>query len=192
MFRVLGVIAAVSAVFSGSCLAEPIDSKAAKKLLFSHKATEIRIRPDAGLSETDLAALKLVLKDINYYAVAAIAPGEGLMSEATQAAAQHHSLEAATKVALSQCNSARKGGKPCVVVAEVVPKRYAARDLQLSQAATETFRRKYRRLRGEKAFAVSRSTGGWAFFEGDNAGHEVVGRCNTSAGVTDCETVIID
>ena len=192
MFRVFGGIVAVSMGFCGSAFGEAVDSKAAKKLLFSPKGADVRILADAGLSETDAATLKLVMANIPYYGAAAFAPDEGLQSEATQAVSQHHSISSASAAALEQCNKVRKGGAACVVAAEVVPRRYKERDLQLSVAATAAFRKQYRKLRGEKAFAISPKTGGWAFYDGVDAGKAAVNRCNQSAGTDDCTTVIAD
>ena len=161
MYRVLSGIVAISVALPGVVLADPVNSSTARKSLFAPKRGEVRILPEAGLSESDAETLTLVLKEIPFYGAAVVAPDEGLMSEATQAVSQHHSVEAASAVALELCNKARKkGGADCVVAAHVVPRRYKPQILEMSHAATAAFRKQYRKLRGEKAFAISPKTGG--------------------------------
>jgi len=181
-------------------VAEPIDGKAARKMLFSPNGAEVTLRDESGLSETNRALLKSVLEaeaaSKGYYGVAVISPDEDLLkSEATVALANYHSVEEAAEAALSICNEKRSGEAECVVAAEIRPKKWEAREISLSREATEAFRSDYRKGQGPKALAISRATGQWAIFKGENAVFAAKIQCNEKAGAqgkADCETVIAD
>ena len=85
----------VSAALATPALAEPMTGKAAKKLLFAPVTAEVEILPEAGLSQDMADALDMVGEGQPYYGAVAIAPEEGLMSEATVAAANFHDTTAA-------------------------------------------------------------------------------------------------
>ncbi len=178
----------------------PVSGKAAKAMLFSPKHAEMRLIDHDFLAPADKQALKLlprIMKQqqmpMKYYGAIAVAPSAGLLArETTLFAMGHHSAEAARAAALGGCEAARKGGRPCVIVAEVYPRGWKPRVLQLNQDATRGFR-KYRRARGPKAFAASPSTGHWAFARGNGAAAEALARCNAEAGgAGDCRVVIRD
>lgn len=176
--------------------AEPVDVKTAKKMLFSAKGAQVRVLEPDLLSEQDTRIIKEIGKSQPYYGVIAISPDEGLMSVATLAAAQYHGLEPARAAALTACNEKRKDGtSDCVAVAEILPRKYEPRDLQLSVEATTAFNKEFRRKRGEKAFAISRATGQWAFALGQGAGEAATADCAGKAaklGADDCEVVIFE
>ncbi len=182
----------------------PVDGKAAKSMLFSPKGSEFRIVGREFLSAADrktLAFLPRIMKaegvPVKYYGAIAIAPSAGLAArETTLFAMGYHDIENARRAALAGCNGARKGGRPCAIVAEVYPKGWKPRQLQLNQDATRGFRA-YRRGRGGKAFAISPATGEWAFAKGAGAGARALADCNAlaarkAAGRGDCRIVIRD
>ena len=206
--RALACLALVCLVLASTGAAQaqslPVDGKTAKSMLFSPKGTDFRIVDHIYLSEADrrtLAYLPSIMKaekvPMKYYGAIAIAPSAGLAArETTLFAMGYHDIENARRAALAGCNAARKGGKPCAIVAEVYPKGWEPRALQLNQDATRGFR-KYRRGRKEKAFAISPATGEWAFAKGQGAEARALADCNALAarkadGKADCRIVIRD
>lgn len=190
------ILAAAIVIAAGATNADPIDGRTARQLLFHHKGGEVQVFPQDFLTAEQVAQLNLMGGLIQYYGAMAMAPGEGFMSEANQAAANHHSIEAAVEVALSACNAARSGGPSCVIVAHFLPKDWEeGRPLQLSQTATDAFRREYRRGRRPKAFAISTDSGAFAVERGDGASEAALAACTEKAaelGATDCNIVIQD
>jgi hypothetical protein len=115
------------------------------------------------------------------------------MVEATVAAANHHSTAAAERAALAGCDAKRKGAKPCVIVALIRPQGWAERPFQLSSGATTGFADSFLKIRRDRAFAVSPSTGLWGVGKGRNAGDKAVADCAAKGkGVTDCAVVVAD
>ena len=175
----------------------PVDSRDARGMLFDRKGGQVLVLEQDFLSETQAAQLATMGGAIPYYGAVAMAPDEGMLSETNQAAANHHTVAAAEAAALAACNSARSGGRACVVVMHFLPDDYEpGRGLELSQAATEAFR-EFKRGRGEKTFAISPSTGSFAFEKGEGAETVAISACNAKSGdgnvtATDCYTVIAD
>lgn len=176
--------------------AEPIDTKSARKMLFSTRGAEVSVLEHDFLSEQDRAVLAEIGKSQPYYGVIAISPDQGLLAEPTLAAAQYHGLEPARTAALTACNAKREAGAAkCQVVAEILPRKWTEQPLQLSVEATEGFNKEFRRQKGEKAFAISRATGFWAFAIGQGAPDAALTDCAAKAesqGAKDCEIVIKD
>ena len=170
-----------------TALAEPLTGKAAKKLLFPVKGASVDMRPDSGLSEQDQTVLGTVAAQQPYYGAIAISPGEGLMSEATVAAANYHDTAAAEAAALADCNGKKKAKAPCVIAALIRPDGYEARPLQLSLDATTAFRKDYDGM--GSALAISAATGGWGIAQGAEA---AVAACAAKAGAKDCTVVVAD
>lgn len=168
-------------------LAEPLTAKAAKKALFAPKGASVEMRPAAGLSAQDQTVLATVATQQPYYGAIAISPAEGLMSEATVAAANYHDTAAAEAVALAECSAKKTADAPCVIAAVIRPEGYEVRPLQLSLDATTGFRSDYPRKGG--AMAISAATGGWGIAAGAEA---AVAACAAKAGATDCAVVIAD
>lgn len=173
--------------------ADPITGKAARAVLFAPEGAEVEMLVPGLLSEGDAAALKMVAEAQPYYGAVAISPDEGLMAEATVAAANYHDTDAATLAALMGCDAKRKGASPCVVVALIRPKGWEPRGVQLSAAATVGFAKDYKGRRG-KALAISTSTGRWGVATGDKAVTAAVAACAAKAAppVTDCAVVVAD
>lgn len=133
--------------------------------LFAPKAAEVEMTAPDLLPKDQSKVLKMVARDQLYYAAIAISPDEGLMSEATVAAANYHSVEAASAVALSECNAKKKGAADCVVAAVVRPEGWQPGGVQLSSDATAAFQTGY----DGGAMALSPATGSWGI-GADDAG----------------------
>ena len=171
--------------------ADVLTGKAAKKALFSGDAIAVQVMKQSFLIDNQAEILGSVAVQQPYYGAIAVSPDEGLMSEATIAAANYHSVEAASVAALSGCDAVRKGDAPCVIVASVRPKGWEARPIQMSADATAAFRKDY----GGKgaALAVSASTGTWGMAKGDNAAAAAVAACAAKmTDIKDCSVIVAD
>lgn len=163
--------------------AQTVTGDAAQALLYPPRGAEVEITPDV-LPRDDARMLEMVARDQPYYAAIAISPDEGLMSEATMAAANHHTVEAAAAAALAQCNAKKAGAADCVIAAVVRPEGWEARPLQLSSSATEDF------ANYSGALAISAVTGSWGI---GNSPEEAVAACEAKQqGATDCAVAIAD
>ncbi|MBC2835642.1 5-aminolevulic acid synthase [Paragemmobacter straminiformis] len=129
----------------------------ASATLFAPKAAEVEMTAPDLLPKDQSKVLKMVARDQLYYAAIAISPDEGLMSEATVAAANYHSVEAASAVALAECNAKKTGAAECVVAAVVRPEGWQPGGVQLSSDATAAFQSAY----DGGAMALSAATGSW-------------------------------
>lgn len=160
----------------------------AKKLLFpADKAEAVLVTPSV-LPENQAAVLQQVGATQLYYGAIAISPDEGMMVEATVAAANYHSVEAASVAATAECDAKRKGETPCVVVAVIQPKGWKAKGLQLSSDATKGFKETYPRKGG--ALAVSQVSGAWGVGVGAEA---AIAACAAKSDkATDCAVIIQD
>ena len=154
--------------------AEPIAGKDAKKALFAPVVAEVDILPEAGLPADMATALVMVGEAQPYYGAVAIAPEEGLMSEATVAAANFHDTSAAGSAALAECNGKKKTATDCVVAAYIRPKGWAEPAFALSSDATAAFAR-YDRKSG--AFAISKATGAFGMGQGEGAVDAALAAC---------------
>ena len=165
--------------------AQTLTGEQAAPLLFAPAPAEVEINAQGVLAKDEAKMLGMVAKDQPYYAAIAISPDEGLMSEATIAAANHHTIEAATAVALGECNAKKTGATECVIVAVVRPEGWEARPLQLSMAATEDFAN----YTGG-ALAISAATGAWGI--GASADEAVAACAAKQETATDCAVAIAD
>ncbi len=187
------VIASLISVVAGAALAEPINYKAAKGMMFKSKGAVVTLIPHPSVSEKDAKVLKQVGETQAYYGAIAMSPSEGLASPALVAATNHHSVESASAQAIEFCNDKRESGsKKCVVVAQIFPKKWKAKPVQFSAGATEAFGKEYRRIRGDKAFATAASTGDFGIGKGETAAAQAVENCAAKNGATDCEVTIAD
>ena len=175
-------------VAAGAACADPVTGKVARKMLFLGKAVEVEFLADSPLAADQQVVLGLVAEGQPYYGAIAISPDEGLMSEATVAAANHHDVDAAQAAALADCNARKTGAAKCVVVALIRPAGWQPRDLQLSAAATAAFKADYK-AKGS-AVAVSPATGAWGMGQGDGAAEAAVTACAVTA--KDCALAIAD
>ena len=107
------------------------------------------------------------------------------MSEATVAAANYHTVEAASTVALAECNAKKQGASDCLVVALVRPEGWTAQPLQLSSDASAALA-DY----AGGAVAVSAATGSWGL--GDSLDAAVAACVARNPAASDCVAVIAD
>lgn len=188
------MIAAMVASIATGAAAQVLDGKAARDQAFDHRRTALQI--NATLSETDQATIKAMIPlmaeqlrtPANYYSAIAFHPSDGLVSESLQAAMNHHSVDAAVRAALAACDAATASAGPCQIAAQIVPRRFKARDFTLSQSATAALRDRYRKMNAPKALAVSPTTGVWAIGTG---GAAAMAECRANGG-PDCEVRVSD
>ena len=166
-------------------LAQSVTGDEAASLLFPSAPAAVEIDGQGVLAKDEAKMLAMVAQDQPYYAAIAISPDEGLMSEATIAAANHHTIEAASAAALGECNAKKKGAADCVIVAFVRPDGWEARPLQLSMAATQDFANY-----SGGALAISAATGAWGM--GGSADEAVAACVAKQEAATDCTVAIAD
>ena len=183
--------AALMTGLAGGASAEVLTGKAAKKALFSGMAVAVQVMKQSFLVDNQAEILGSVASQQPYYGAIAVSPNEGLMSEATVAAANYHSVEAASVAAMAGCDAARKGKDPCIIVALVRPEGWEARPIQMSADATAAFRKDY----GGKgaALAVSATTGTWGMAKGENAADAAITACAAKmTDANDCTVIIVN
>jgi hypothetical protein len=188
-----GILGIGLVVLAGAALAQVPTGDAVAPMLFPDTGAVVEMRPQSFLPKEQVAILAQVGAAQPYYGAIAVSPDEGLMVEATVAAANHHSTEAAERAALAGCDAKRKGAAPCVIVAVIRPKGWTERPFQLSSGATVGFREDFLKVRRDRAFAVSPATGLWGVGKGRNAADKAVADCaGKGKGVTDCTVVAGD
>lgn len=195
LFWTSAAVLAIS-VTAGVGAEDVLDGKSAKKMLFSHKGSEFVIKTQDFMSDADHATLNVMaaMKEFNsvlYYGAIAASPKDGLAHKATVATSNHHTVEAAENAALAECNGMRGGSAKCLVVAHILPKKFAAQTFQLSASATAAFKKTYMRGKGPKAFAISPVEGSYAASKGDTAGDAAIEAC-AADGAKDCMIVVQD
>lgn len=187
------LVAALLVPLTGIASAESLNFKEARKALPKGNRVVAEMPDTSFLSEKD-QAIVLTLKDsIPYYGAVALSPDEGLYVDWLNAAGQHHSLMAARAAALEHCEANRKASSAkCVVVLEVSPKGAQPNAaLSLSAEAADALRSDYRKLKGNKAFAISPSNGTFGFARGDG-GRALAACSKVGAGSKDCAIVVAD
>lgn len=173
---------------SPAAFAEPISGKAATAALFAPLKAEVEVLAEAGLPADHAKALETVGVDQPYFGAIAIAPEEGLMSEATVAAANFHDTAAAAVAARAECDAKKTSATPCVVAAYIRPEGWKDAGFSLSSDATAAFR-DYDMKAG--ALAISASTGAFGMAAGEGAGAVAVAACAAkNAKATDCTLVV--
>ncbi|WP_420863180.1 5-aminolevulic acid synthase [Algirhabdus cladophorae] len=172
--------------------AEPVDGKVAKSALFKPKGAEVELIEQDFFTDQDRDILGQVALQQSYYGAIAVSPDDGVISNATVAAANYHAVPQAEIAALAACNDAKEGVADCVIVAQIRPKGWSEQPVQLSVDATVAYRKEYRRGKGPKAFAISASTGKFAVAKGEGAQEAAVEACNERADASDCTAVILD
>ena len=183
---------AAAAGLAGAAQAQVLTGEGVAPMLFAPTGAEVEVLPQKFLPEAQVAILKQVAAAQPYYGAVAVSPDEGIMVEATVAAANHHTTEAAKAAALAACDAKRKGARPCVVVALIRPQGWAARPFQLSSGATAGFA-DYEKIRRDKAFAISASTGLWGIGKGRDAAAKAVADCAQKAPQpADCAVAVQD
>lgn len=179
-------------LLAGAAEAEPVTGKAARDMLFAPGKAEVEMLPQDFLPADQAEMLKMVGAQQAYHGAIAVSPDEGIMVEATVAAANYHTVEAASVAALAGCEAKRKGRAPCAVVALIRPAAWKPAALTLSAAATEAFREGYGR-RGPRALAASAASGVWGLGRGDGAAEAALAACAAMGrGVKDCAVAVAD
>lgn len=191
MFRPIA-LALLTAATALPALADTLDARAARDLLFHPARVSVLQHDLSGLSEREVTVLTTVAQTQKYYAAIAYAPDLGIMAEPTVMAANYHSPEAAQAAALAGCDARRNGGRGCVLALEVRPEGWEPRALSLSADATTDFEDSYRRARGTRAFAASASSGQWGIGRGDAAAESALTACRGDSAVSDCAILIAD
>ncbi len=191
MCRLCKIVAGIGVavcLFGGDASADPLSGRQGKRLLIKPKTAEVEVIPQDFLSENDVQILIAVGVQQKYYGAIAVAPKDGLASEATVAGAGFHSLEPAKAFALKGCNAVRKGGTDCVIVALIRPKGWKETGFQLSFDASVGYRKEFMHNGKPRAFAISQSTGKYGFANGAGAKAAALEKC----GADDCEIVAAD
>lgn len=173
----------VVSVLTGPASAQTVTGAEAAGMLYAPKTAEVEMVGGDILPDDQAKVLKMVAVDQLYYAAIAISPDEGLMSEATVAAANYHSVEAASAAALAECDAKKAGASACVVVAVVRPEGWQAQPVQLSSDATAAFAGY-----AGGAVAVSAATGSWGM--GDSTDAAVADCVARNPAAADCLAVI--
>lgn len=175
-------------------MAEPVDGKTARKMLFPVNGSTIDVSEDLSAEEADLIAK--VAKDQLYYGAIAYSPDQGILSDPLTGAFSFHDVSSAEVAALAECDRKRaEETAPCAIAATIRPRRWEARELQLSQQATKGFRAEYRNARSPKAMAVSAATGEWSVRTGEGAAEAAMAVCTdltNGRGADDCRIVVQD
>ena len=148
-------------------------------MLFPPTGAEVELLKVDFLPADQAELLRQVGATQPYYGAIAVSPDEGIMVEATVAAANQHSVDAASMAAIAACDAKRKGARPCEVVALIRPAGWQQRPMQLSSGATAAFTNDYMSVQRDKAFAISPTTGGWGIGKGRNAAAKAVDDCAT-------------
>lgn len=185
------LMAAIWSVGPGAGLAQqPVDGREARGLLFAANRSEVATFAHDFLSERDIGLLRQVAEQQPYYGAIAASPDEGVLAQSVSAFANFHDVEAPARLALERCNAERaRGSRACVIVAEIRPRGWEERALQLSSAATGAVSREFRRARGSKALAISPGTGRWAMGTGADA---AAAACRALGDPRDCAVVIAE
>lgn len=188
-------LAAMVAMLATAAPAQDLTGAEVEPLLYPATGSAVEIVPQPFLPADQAQMLQTVGAAQAYYGAIAVSPDEGMMVEATVAAANHHSTEAASIAALAGCDAKRKGAAPCVIVALIRPAGWQARAFQLSSGATAGFLDNYAGTRRARAFAISPATGHWGMGKGGDAAAKAVKDCVAKAAgapVGDCAVVVAD
>ena len=191
--RIVGAIGVFSLwVFGVVAGAEPVSNAEAKAQLFSLKGREVELILRDWLTPDNATLVEQVAEQQHYYAAIAASPDDGILNPATIAAANDHTMDVARAKALSACDAAKRGEAACELVAMVRPRNFEPVELTLSHGATEAWRKSYRRLRGEKAFAISPTVGTFIVATGEGAASAALSACAEQAQTDDCLIAIQD
>lgn len=203
------------AMIAAPLMAEPLDERTAKRMLFKPKGYSVEYPTNSGLSDAHLGVIKVVAESrdskkqfgrvARYYGAIAISPSVFEKAAAALITSPEtvpfdmssglHSPSAAAEAALNACNAKVEAGwEPCVVAANILPKRWKDVDFSMSNAATANFKL-YRNAKSPKAFAISASGPGFGLAEGEDAVALAIEACeksNKSVDAKDCTVVVQD
>lgn len=151
-------------------------------MLYPKADAEVEILPKDYLPADQAALLRQVGAQQAYYGAIAISPDEGIMVQATVAAANYHNTDTASVAALRDCNAKRKAARACEIVGYIRPAGWEPQPVQLSQAATQGFVEGFRG-NGPKAFAISPTTGEWGLATGGDPAARAVQACGPNCQI---------
>jgi hypothetical protein len=197
--------ALVASVVAGAAWSDPIDSGAAKEMLFA---------PDAmALAPADLSAFSPELKahyerivsgeggrmfvvqaqagGLGYFGAIAAPTATAPTMETLTMGGNAHSPGSAAREVLAQCQAA--AGEDCAVVAYLVPEGYSAQPLTLSAPATDAVMSDFGKGDGPRYLAYSPSTAGFAVVKGAGADAVALETCNeATGGRNDCVIGVVE
>ncbi len=117
----MGLACGLTFGFSGVASAQALTGEQAAAALFAPTGAEVELLKTDFLPKDQAELLRQVGAAQPYYGAIAVSPDEGIMVDATVAAANQHSVEAASVAARAACDAKRKGARPCEVVALIRP-----------------------------------------------------------------------
>lgn len=135
-------------------------------------------------------------EDHFFGAVAAHVP-ENSQQLAIRIRAKLHSLEAAERAALSDCEEERtEAASRCRLIGQIVPEEWDADTPQLSHDVMYALEQGADELDGPIYVARSRQTAAWAIWGGDDTRQSALDECNAAVRATgtepDCDIVVDD
>jgi hypothetical protein len=135
-------------------------------------------------------------EDHFFGAVAAHVP-EDSQQLAIRVRAKLHSLEAAERAALSDCEEERsEGASDCRLIGQIVPEEWDEDTPQLSHDVMYALDQGADKMDGPIVVARSRNTAAWAIWSGDDTRQSALDECNEAASATgaepDCDIVVDD
>lgn len=135
-------------------------------------------------------------EDHFFGAVAAHVP-EDSQQLAIRVRAKLHSLEAAERAALSDCEEERtEGASDCRLIGQIVPEEWDEDTPQLSHDVMYALDQGADKMDGPIFVARSRNTTAWAIWSGDDTRQSALDECNEAAIATgaepDCDIVVDD
>jgi hypothetical protein len=191
MKRTMLASAACLTLFGAAQAQDAMTTAQARDMLFRENGRSVSVPELDFLGAAERRALETYGAQFAYYGAMAVSPGDRVDSGSAVALANFHSPQAAQAAALAGCEARRKTGAPCIIVATIAPRRFEQRALTLSVEATAALKDEYRKLDTPKAFAISPSTGAWAFARGDGA--RALDQCaGKASGAGDCRVVVAD
>jgi hypothetical protein len=171
--------------------AEPLSAADVRKALPRDAAVTVEMIAHPKLPADQAKVLEMVATGQPHFGAVAFSPDDGLMSEATVAAVDFHSTEAASKAAVSDCDAKRKGRAGCAVVALIRPAGWQPGPIQMSASAAEAFRKDYGRS-GRRAMALSVASGKFGLGRGEGADDAALAACNQGNATADCVLAVSD
>ncbi|MBZ0130061.1 MAG: hypothetical protein K8F59_13195 [Rhodobacteraceae bacterium] len=202
-FNMRSTLTVLAVLAAGTAMAGDLpNAKEAAKSLYKtgRNPTIVRVLVPDMVPANYAAALQSAAKVQKFFEAMAASPSEGMLAGSATLAANFHTAEAAHAAAIAGCNAKKAAGsKPCVVIAEFLPKGYRGPGgFSLSFQATEAFG-KYKRAKAPKAFAISASTGNWGeavkAASPEAAAAAAIAECAARAakhGARDCQVVTAD
>ncbi|MBI1219431.1 MAG: hypothetical protein GC186_12865 [Rhodobacteraceae bacterium] len=178
MFRVTIAAVLAALTFAIAADAAPITDDVARTLIYTSRDAEIRTTPAPGISSGALASIAAQVRGLAYYgAVAASVHPDGKV--AFVAAADYNNSIAARQAALASCKAGQPVGATCAVVADIVPKGWTPRALEMGRSATGMYMQFYMRDAGPKAFAFSPSRPASGLARGPDAVSRALSACRS-------------